>query len=92
MDESPTKRAVLELKKVEGNDECADCGRKGELMPVHTQACTGPALGCVSDRCCGLGRWHLHVCNFVNVEIDHFSEKLVFSPCYQWPVLASTWK
>lgn len=31
MDESPTKRAILELKKLDGNEECADCGRKGEL-------------------------------------------------------------
>ena len=47
MDESPTKRAVLELKKVEGNDECADCGRKGELClytPRH-------ALGLPLDVC-----------------------------------------
>ena len=28
--DSPTKRAILELRKQEGNDACADCGRKGE--------------------------------------------------------------
>ena len=28
--ESPTKRAVLELKKRDGNNVCADCGKKGE--------------------------------------------------------------
>ena len=31
MSESLTKRAVLELKKREGNDVCADCGKPGEL-------------------------------------------------------------
>lgn len=28
--DSPNKRAVLKLKAEEGNDVCADCGRKGE--------------------------------------------------------------
>ena len=30
MDESPTKRAILEFLKTPGNDTCADCGRKGK--------------------------------------------------------------
>lgn len=30
MSDSPTKRAVLELKKKEGNDVCADCGKAGK--------------------------------------------------------------
>ena len=28
--DSPNKRAILALKGEEGNDVCADCGRKGE--------------------------------------------------------------
>ena len=31
MADSPTKRAVLELKKREGNDVCADCGKPGKF-------------------------------------------------------------
>ena len=34
MDESPTKRAIIELMKLDGNGECADCGRKGELASL----------------------------------------------------------
>ena len=30
MSDSPTKRAVLELRKQEGNDVCADCGKPGK--------------------------------------------------------------
>ena len=30
MSESPTKRAILELKKRDGNDVCADCGKPGQ--------------------------------------------------------------
>ena len=31
-DESPTKRALLELQKQPGNDKCADCGRTGTVF------------------------------------------------------------
>ena len=30
--DSPTKRAVLEVRKQEGNDVCADCGQKGGFV------------------------------------------------------------
>ena len=40
-DESPTKRAVLELQKVEGNNVCADCGRAGEKIVFSVAACFG---------------------------------------------------
>lgn len=31
MSDSPTKRAVLELKKQEGNGVCADCSKPGKF-------------------------------------------------------------
>ncbi len=34
--ESPSKRAVLALKKEEGNDQCADCGQKGVAIYMHS--------------------------------------------------------
>ena len=36
MSDSPTKRAVLELKRKEGNDVCADCGKAGKLAGEAT--------------------------------------------------------
>lgn len=29
--DNPNKREVKELRKVEGNEICADCGQKGKL-------------------------------------------------------------
>lgn len=33
--DSPTKRAILELRKEEGNEVCADCGLKGKKVRVR---------------------------------------------------------
>jgi hypothetical protein len=30
--DSPNKRAVIALKKVEGNEVCADCGQNGKCL------------------------------------------------------------
>lgn len=32
MSDSPTKRAIMELKKQEGNDVCVDCGKSGKYF------------------------------------------------------------
>ena len=43
--DSPTKRAILELRKQEGNDSCADCGRKGEEIKGGPVQCGPDSYG-----------------------------------------------
>jgi hypothetical protein len=72
MSESPTKRAVLELKKREGNDVCADCGKPD---PDWADVSFGVFI-CID--CSGIHRsLGAHITKVKSIGLDQWTEENV---------------
>lgn len=70
--ESPTKRAVLALRKEEGNDICADCGQKD---PEWADVSFGVFI-CIG--CSGIHRsLGAHLCKVKSVQLDEWTDESV---------------